>query len=73
MEDSFGMDPCRCPLCGGPNACAMASPATGQSPQPCWCVRETFSPALLQRLPPQAQGKACICQACVKVGQSQQT
>ena len=43
-------------------ACAKGHPQEGA----CWCVTATFSPQLLQRLPPQAQGKACICSACVQ-------
>ncbi|MBU3649198.1 MAG: cysteine-rich CWC family protein [Limnohabitans sp.] len=55
-------DPCRCPLCGQPNHCAMtlASP----SPEPCWCVSANFSKALLAQVPPAAQGKCCICAVC---------
>jgi hypothetical protein len=39
--------------------------ATGQPRPPCWCVSEAFDPALLDRLPPQAKGLACICAHCV--------
>ena len=57
------IDPTRCPLCGGPNACAMTC-----SPQSstCWCVSATFSPALLQRVPSHLKHQACICAACVQ-------
>lgn len=64
-------DPCRCPLCGQPNACAMAAPApaaaTGGHAQqlPCWCTRITFSAELLRQVPAAARHKACICAACV--------
>jgi hypothetical protein len=59
-------DPSRCPLCGGDNRCAMdIERATGQPQPPCWCVTQAFPPALLERLPPQAQGMACICARCV--------
>ncbi|MFZ9423079.1 MAG: cysteine-rich CWC family protein [Limnohabitans sp.] len=56
------IDPSRCPLCGGPNACAMtcAEPPTG-----CWCVSQTFSPSLLARVPVHSQRMACICARCV--------
>jgi hypothetical protein len=40
--------------------------ATGEPQPPCWCVSETFPPALLARLPEAARGAACICSACVK-------
>jgi len=59
-------DPSHCPLCGGDNRCAMeVQKATGQAQPPCWCVSQTFSAELLARLPPEAQGKACICGACL--------
>lgn len=59
-------DPSRCPLCGGDNRCAMElEKANGQPQPPCWCVTETFSAELLAQLPPQAQGQACICAACL--------
>jgi Cysteine-rich CWC len=39
--------------------------ATGQPQGPCWCVNTSFAPGLLAQLPPEAEGKACICAACV--------
>lgn len=60
-----GVDPARCPLCGGPNGCAMeAQRATGQAQPACWCTRVAFSESLLRRVPMQAQGRACVCAAC---------
>jgi hypothetical protein len=59
------IDPCRCPLCGQPNACANeAARASGQPQPPCWCTRAHFPPELLARVPPAAQRQACICAAC---------
>jgi Cysteine-rich CWC len=59
------LNPCLCPLCRQPNACAMASP--GAEPAgPCWCTRVHFSPELLQRVPEPARDKACICAACAQ-------
>lgn len=64
-------DPCRCPLCGQSNACANETArATGQPQPPCWCTTVTFPPALLARVPPEAQGQACICAACVRAAQA---
>ena len=58
--------PSRCPLCGGDNRCAMElERATGQPQGPCWCVGASFPPDLLAALPAEAEGKACICAACV--------
>ncbi|PUE38291.1 cysteine-rich CWC family protein [Limnohabitans sp. Hippo3] len=60
------LDPCRCPLCGQSNACAMAAPNTGAAaPGPCWCTRVEFSADLLKQVPEAARNKACICAACV--------
>jgi hypothetical protein len=63
------VDPCRCPLCGQPNRCAMTQPE-GTSPKgaPCWCVNVSFSAELLARVPPQAERQACICQRCATGG-----
>lgn len=59
-------DPSRCPLCGQDNRCAMEiERATGQPQGPCWCVDACFPPDLLAQLPPEAEGQACICAACV--------
>ncbi|MCS6770624.1 MAG: cysteine-rich CWC family protein [Kiritimatiellae bacterium] len=59
---SSDVDPARCPLCGGPNHCAMANgfPVTS-----CWCAEEYIPPALLARVPARAYGRACICRACL--------
>jgi hypothetical protein len=58
------LDPCRCPLCGQSNACAMATPGQAVS-GPCWCTRVPFSADLLKQLPEAARNKACICAVCV--------
>lgn len=59
-------DPSRCPPCGQDNRCAMEiERATGQPQGPCWCVDARFPPDLLAQLPPEAEGQACICAACV--------
>ncbi len=54
-------DTTRCPLCGEPNQCAMAA---GKDPETCWCMSEAIDPQILARIPPEAQGKVCICQRC---------
>ena len=58
------LDPCRCPLCGQPNACAMATPGLVAS-GPCWCTLVQFSADLLKQVPEAARNQACICAACV--------
>ena len=55
----------RCPLCGQVNQCAMeVERATGVKQPACWCTKVAFSSDLLDRLPAQARGQACICAAC---------
>ncbi|MBL8303119.1 MAG: cysteine-rich CWC family protein [Ideonella sp.] len=52
----------RCPLCGGPNACAPA--ACGRFDVDCWCREASFGAALLARVPAAARGLACVCKRC---------
>jgi hypothetical protein len=60
-------DPSRCPLCGAANRCAMeVERATGVKQEACWCAGERFGADLLARVPPAAQGRACLCQACAR-------
>lgn len=57
--------PDRCPLCGGPNGCALETErATGVKQGPCWCTRARFDAALLARVPAAARHLACICARC---------
>jgi hypothetical protein len=56
---SAAVDPSRCPLCGGANACGMAA---GQAD--CWCKSVTIAPEVLARVPPAARDEACICERC---------
>lgn len=56
------VDPARCPLCGLPNACAIAAGATRC--EDCWCGAVRIAPATLAAIPPAAQGRACLCRAC---------
>ncbi len=83
MMPSAPLDPSLCPLCGGPNGCAMAIgigcsvgggvgcgvTASAAAAEPCWCTREQFSAQLLQQVPPTARDKACICLACVQAAE----
>jgi hypothetical protein len=65
IPNALEIDPARCPLCGGPNRCAMEiERETGQKQGPCWCVGGTFSAELLKRVPSEAAGRACICARC---------
>jgi hypothetical protein len=55
----------RCPLCGGPNGCQMAT-SSGGSSEPCWCQSVEFSAQLLSSVPADKAGLACICRACAQ-------
>lgn len=61
-----------CPLCGGPNGCALAqdggAPQAGE-PFACWC-QEVTPPAALQtrlraRQPDATAAPSCVCRACI--------
>ncbi|MGZ5180301.1 MAG: cysteine-rich CWC family protein [Ramlibacter sp.] len=59
------VDPGQCPLCGQPNGCAMERErATGVPQPPCWCTAATFGRELLEQLPDDRRGQACICASC---------
>jgi len=50
----------KCPICAGSNNCQA------HSQESCWCNRVTIPEELLALVPEQYQGKACICQDCLK-------
>lgn len=54
-------DRAKCPLCGSANECAVAA---GRAPESCWCMTATMNPGALASIPPEAQGKVCICPRC---------
>lgn len=60
-------DPSICPLCGRPNQCAMMHP--DGDPMHCWCRTVDIPKELLDQVPPEKRGRACICQACIKTWQ----
>jgi hypothetical protein len=53
-----------CPLCAGPNGCAVA--ASGRFDTPCWCASVAFDPVLLAREPEARRRAACICRRCAE-------
>jgi len=56
-----------CPLCGQPNQCAMHAQRDGtHASQACWCTQVKIGADLLDRIPDQARGQACVCAACVR-------
>jgi hypothetical protein len=40
--------------------------ATGLEQPPCWCNHVDFSRELLARIPPELQGRSCICARCAQ-------
>jgi len=38
--------------------------ATGKPLERCWCVDTVFTPEVLEALPEEAKGKACVCSKC---------
>ena len=52
----------RCPLCGGPNGCAVAE---GRSADECWCQAPKIPQALLKEVAVELRDKTCVCHSCV--------
>jgi cysteine-rich CWC protein len=48
-----------CPLCGEVNHCAVA---LGRSE--CWCFSIEIPDAVIEKIPPEAQQRACVCLSC---------
>ncbi|HIE70826.1 MAG TPA: hypothetical protein EYP98_12020, partial [Planctomycetes bacterium] len=55
-----------CPLCGGDNQCANSAAGDAAAGPPCWCKSVQIPEAVLDCLPEQARGVACICATCAK-------
>ena len=55
-------DRSRCPLCGRPIECGAAR---GESD--CWCQSVTIPQEVLDRVPAEARGVACVCRRCAGV------
>ena len=60
-------DTSRCPRCGAANECAMAA---GRAPETCWCMSAEIDPNVIASIPPEAQGKVCICARCAGATES---
>lgn len=56
------VDPHRCPLCGGPNNCAVAIDPDAPD---CWCSRTRVPDELRAQVPEAARDVACVCARCV--------
>jgi hypothetical protein len=55
----IAVDPARCPLCHGPNHCAIVS-----GRRVCWCFAIKILPDVLERVPAEARERACVCERC---------
>jgi hypothetical protein len=53
-------DASRCPLCGGPNHCAVAA---GAIDEPCWCTQVVVSDAAIAEVAPEDRSR-CLCPRC---------
>ncbi|MGQ0814472.1 MAG: cysteine-rich CWC family protein [Gemmatimonadota bacterium] len=54
----------RCPLCGGPNHCALATGGTDVGS--CWCASMHIPQEVLARLKPEQRGVSCVCRQCAR-------
>ncbi|MDG0790876.1 cysteine-rich CWC family protein [Cohnella ginsengisoli] len=54
-----------CPLCGGPNGCAIEA---GREVESCWCMRRAIGEDVLASVPLSLRGRTCICPACAAGG-----
>lgn len=57
-------DPLNCPLCGRPNQCGQADPASRDLP--CWCFSAQIDRQALERIPEAARGRSCLCLECAR-------
>ena len=48
----------KCPLCGEDNNC--------QHNKDCWCVGVQVPKYIIEMIPEDKRGKACICKSCVE-------
>lgn len=46
-----------CPICGKDNKCIHN--------KDCWCMETKVPKELIEKIPSDRRGKACICEACV--------
>jgi Cysteine-rich CWC len=57
-------NPSVCPLCGGPNDCALEA---GKRIEDCWCFTAKIAQDVLERIPADHRGKTCICPNCANL------
>lgn len=62
IQPQITLDIAKCPLCGGPNLCAVAADPNATK---CWCGSVEFPHELLAQIPEDAVRKTCVCQKCL--------
>jgi len=62
MDSERPMNTGLCPLCGGPNHCAVTADPSATA---CWCEFEEFPRELLDKVPTSAVRRVCICKKCL--------
>ncbi len=76
-DTAVALDTCVCPLCGGPNGCAMAARrnnlandagARGSTPEAtaCWCFSAIVSRDAMDAMPSLLRDRVCICTRCAE-------
>jgi hypothetical protein len=55
-----------CPLCGQDNNCQ-------HNHTTCWCVKVKIPKQVLDMIPDDKKGKACICESCIEKFQGDKT
>lgn len=63
LAEMEGVDASHCPLCGADNGCGRVADSRCNS---CWCQEVEIPPPLLERVPPAARMRACICRRCIE-------
>ncbi len=48
-----------CPLCNKPNGCDGSS-------DKCWCYSVEIPKKILDKIPEEKRGKACVCKDCIE-------
>ncbi|MFA9492211.1 MAG: cysteine-rich CWC family protein [Anaerolineales bacterium] len=62
LSDRKETNTAKCPLCGGPNECALAADPNATE---CWCDSLTIPRELLAQIPEDAVRKTCVCHNCL--------
>lgn len=55
-----------CPICNNPNHCQIYSGDGYKGP--CWCMKESVSQSVLDKVPDHLKKIRCICKKCIDNG-----